>query len=498
MKKAATVTGKALGLMIVILVALFFVAVAWPQRSAPLPDASQNRLISNIHIIDVERGETSQLTNLRIRDGVIAAIDPNLAPVEGERVTEGAGGYLVPGFWDMHVHTFQSSPQMHLPLWVANGVTSVRDLMDCPEEEDSLIACVEDKRRWNNESAEGRLAAPHLVETGSYYLENPDMTPAEAVARVRLYKKRGLDAIKVYNRLRPDSYFAAADEAQSRGLRLVGHLPKAVSLPEAIEAGQISFEHARVLPRHCFDRVEAWRKGELDDLSDTALTELFVTGYDPARCDEAIAALASAEAWIVPTHTTREEDARATDPDFIDDPRLAYLDPLSRWAYNDDLSGTRDRYPGERGKRALNADFDHGLHLTSQAHDGGVGILVGTDTVIGGFRYHDEMAHLIRAGLTTAEVLRAATIDAARYVGLEDATGSVTVGKRADLVLLSDNPLQNIDNTRTIRAVFQNGRLYDRERLDDMLAFVRGQARAPHNWAKLLWGFARTSVRSDL
>jgi imidazolonepropionase-like amidohydrolase len=200
----------------------------------------------------------------------------------------------------------------------------------------------------------------------------------------------------------------------------------------------------------------------------------------------------------VPTHVTREEDARATDPAFSGDDRFAYLDPLSRWAWRDDLSGTRSRYPLEAGSRALRAYFDHGLRLTGEAHAAGVGILVGTDTVLGGFRYHDEMAHLVRAGLTPAEVLRAATLDAARYAGEEFSSGSVTVGKRADLVLLDANPLEDIANTRRIRAVVQGGRLYDRGRIDALLAFVRDEAEAPHNWAKLLWGFARSSVRGEL
>jgi adenine deaminase len=117
---------------------------------------------------------------------------------------------------------------------------------------------------------------------------------------------------------------------------------------------------------------------------------------------------------------------------------------------------------------------------------------------MGGFRYHDEMGLLARAGLSPADVLRAATIDAARHAGLERSSGSVAVGKRADLVLLDSNPLEDIGATRRIRAVFLNGRLYDRARLDALLGFTRAQASSPANWMKLLWGFARSSVSSDL
>ncbi len=489
--------GKSIAAVLGLVVLLAVALILWPAPEAPLADPARNRLIENVRVVDVVTGTAGPLVAVEIRDGAIAAIGPGIVAGDLARLN-GRGGFLVPGFWDMHVHSFQASPQMHLPLWIANGVTNVRDMMDCPQERDSLIACAGDKRRWNAEVAAGQRTAPRIVEVASYYLERPELTPQDAVARVRTYKARGIDAVKVYNRLSPATYRAAATEARAQRLRLVGHLPKAVGLDEAIDAGQLSFEHAHILPRHCFARADDWRQGRLDGEAPTALAEMIVAGHDPARCAAAFARMRQAGTWLVPTHVTREEDARAGDPGFANDPRLDYLDPLSRWAWNDDLGGTLSRYPGVRGERALRAYFDHGLRLTGQAHAAGVGILVGTDTGLGGFRYHDEMAHLVRAGLTTADVLRAATIDAARYVGMEASAGSIAIGKRADLVLLDANPLVDIANTRRIRAVVQDGRLYDRERLNALLAFVRGQASAVHNSAKLLWAFARSSVSGDL
>ncbi len=388
---------------------------------------------------------------------------------------------------------------MHLPLWIAGGVTNVRDMMDCPREADALIACTADKRRWNAASQAGRMAAPTIREMASHYLEQPSITPAEATGLVKAYAARGVDAIKVYNRLSRPAYFAAASAAQAADRRLVGHLPKVIALGEAIGAGQISFEHGHVLPRHCFAGAAAWRSGALDAVPPTGLAEQVVAQHDPDACTAAFTQMAAAGAWLVPTHVTREEDARAADPAFHADPRLdAYLDPLSRWAFDDDLAATRSRYPGARGALALRRYFDHGLTLTGRAHAAGVGILVGTDTVIGGLKFHDEMAHLAAAGLSNAAVLRAATLDAARYAGQDRVAGSVAVGKRADLVLLAANPLENIGNSRSIRAVVHHGRLYDRAALARLQAFTKEQAVAPHNMAKLIWGFIRSSVRSDL
>jgi hypothetical protein len=450
-----------------------------------------------VRVVDVELGRASALSSVLVRGGMIRAIG-DLPAVPGVPVLDGKGGYLVPGFWDMHMHSFQLSPQLHLPLFVANGITSVRDMMDCPEEQDTLIACVADKRRWNADAQAGRLASPRFVEVASYYFEGPELTPDEASRRARIYAARRLDMLKVYNRLPRPAYFRVAEEARRNRMRLAGHLPKAIALDEALAAGQTSFEHAHLFARHCFRGADEWRRGKFDRVAPAAFAEAVVARHDPAVCRRAFAAMRSRSAWFVPTHVTREEDARAGDPAFVNDPRLDYLDPLSRWAHRDDLTGTRGAYAGLRGENALRSYFNHGLRLTGEAHRAGVPILVGTDTAIGGFRYHDEMGHLARAGLSPAAILRAATIDAARYARLDRTQGSVSPGKRADLVLLAANPLVDIANTRRIEAVMSGGRLYDRAALDRLLAFTKAQAAAPTNWIKLLWGFARSSVTSDL
>lgn len=493
LKTIATVLGGTIGAMLLVV----SLGILWPLKSAPTPDPRRSYVIEDVRVIDVVAGAAGPPVSVEIRNGMITAIERQVSGAGLPRIS-GRGAYLVPGFWDMHIHSFQLSPQMHLPLWVANGVTNVRDMMDCPGGRDSLIACIADKRRWNVEAEQGQLTAPRFVEVASYYLEGPELTAAEAANRVRTYDERGMDAIKVYDRLSREAYFRAADEARARGMRLVGHLPKPVALNEALAAGQSSFEHAHLFARHCSGHAAEWRQGSGEALSATGTMETFISSHDQAVCSRSFEAFRSAGAWYVPTHVTREEDARAGEANFINDRRLVYLDPLSRWAFRDDLSGTRAAYPGALGERALRAYFEHGLRLTEKAHRAGVQVLVGSDTAIGGFRFHDEMAHLVRAGMTPAQVLRAATIDAARYAGLDQISGSVAVGKRADLVLLEANPLDNIGNARRIRAVFLNGRLYDRTRLDDLLTFVRAQVAAPHVWAKLLWGFARSSVTSDL
>jgi hypothetical protein len=263
------------GLALALLLLLVVAGVLWPAATAPLPDDRQDRLIINVHVIDVERGTASAPTRVLIRRGIIAGIGTALT-APNIFVLDARGGYLLPGFWDMHVHSFQRSPQSDLPLFVANGVTGVRDMMDCPERTDPLIACVADKRRWSREADAGRMAGPRFVEVASFYFERPDTSPDEAARLAAEYKARGLDALKVYNRVPRSTYLQLAAEAKRLNMRLVGHLPTSVSLDEAVAAGQMSFEHARIFPSHCFARAAALRSGTLDRIYPVLVTEVIV------------------------------------------------------------------------------------------------------------------------------------------------------------------------------------------------------------------------------
>lgn len=491
--------GLAWGSGILLLLATVAAAlVLWPLAAAPLPDQASRYFIEGVRVLDVERGMSGAPTSVLVSNGRIVAIGAKIARPPDAVLIAGDDRFLAPGLWDMHVHSFQLSPVLHLPLMVAHGVTSVRDMMGCPASSDSLIACAADKRAWTDAAEAGRLASPRFVGMASYYLEGEATASAEVSARAAAARRQGEDSLKVYNRLGAAAYRRAAAEAKLRQLKLVGHLPKAVSLPDAVAAGQISFEHAHLLPRHCFARSDAWREGRLDKLAPTALAEALVAEHDPAACERAFAVLRANGAALVPTHTTREDDAFAHDADYGNRPGMDYLDRLSRWAWGDDQAGTAAAYPGRRGAVALKRYFDHGVRLTGAAHRAGVRVLVGTDAIPVGLRYHDELAHLVQAGLTPAEAWRAATIEAARFAGLEKDSGSIEVGKRADLLLLTADPLQAIGNSRRIDGVFLAGRLYDRRGVDALKSHIRRVAASPAVAAKLIWGFVRSSVAADL
>ena len=384
---------------------------------------------------------------------------------------------LLPAFWDMHTHVYAVSPLLDLPLYIAYGVTNVRDMQGCPQPNDPFIACAEEKRRWSEEAVAGTRVGPRVVHSTSFMANGPGIrkrlknvpeffetaTPDQARAFVRHFAGR-VEAIKVYDRLPREAYLALVDEARRLGLEVVGHRPLAVSAIEAAQH-QKSIEHARFILQESFPGSAAlrevagtpqWREDRRRMLDE----------HDPAMAEAIFAAMKANGTWYVPTHLTRWVDAYADDARVREDPLLRYLHPLMHWQWLEDVDATVKQDPSPAGRETYREFYRKGLELTGAAHRAGVKILVGTDYIVAGVDVHRELEQLVLAGLTPADALFAATVAPADYFGLSDQYGSVAPGKTADLLLLDANPLEDIRNTQRIHAVIFNGNLYDREKLD--------------------------------
>lgn len=496
MRRVLVVIGKGLAVSVGSVVLLFFVFLIWPLSEPPPAQRHASLLIDGARIVDVERGTLGDPVQLLIRDGRIAAIAAQLgSPPPGTHRFDMRGMFLIPGLWDMHSHSWQISPQLHLPLQLASGVTAVRDMMGCPKASDNLLACHRDKLRWSREAEAGTRAGPRFIADASFFYNDPDLSPTMVADRVTADRQAGVSLLKVYNGLSAPAYRALAEEARQAGLPLAGHVPKSVPLADAVTAGQRSFEHGRIFIEGCFAAGAAWRAGRLDTLSRPSLLRRMLAERDEPGCAAIRSAMAGAGAAFVPTLVTREEDARAHDPAFLDDPRLQLADPLSRWAYRDDAASTTAAYTTAADRALLARALEQAQADTLAAHRAGVPVLVGSDTIIAGPRLHDEMALLVQAGLTPAQVLRAATLDAAQFMGLGSEYGSIAVGKRADMVVLAANPLADIGATRQIAGVMVNGHWHTPRPLID---HVRRQARHPGIVARILWGFLTSPASTSL
>lgn len=454
--------------------------------------------IVHVDVVDVERGELLRDRTVLIRDGTIERIEPTVrggaaaAQEHGaHEVVDGSGGYLIPGLWDMHAHMQARgmppwiSTDWLMPLLVAHGVTGVRDMASSCDGAEGA-ACLERMRDWQRRIHAGELLGPRLLALSSFPLNPPwdrEVTAEQVRGVVGMIREQGLDFIKVYTRWSPQGFALLMAEARRAGIPVSGHIPLRVTTIEASQAGLRSIEHARDLPFDCFAGAAEFRATARSQNPPVEVMRAMVDEHDEARCAEIFRTLVRNDTWYVPTHITRRMDAYADDAAFRADPRLRYIPPTILESWNRDADRMVALDPTPEGRRVMRGFYERGLEITGAAHRAGVRVLVGTD---GGDTYafpgsgvHDELGELVLAGLSPAEALRAATSSSAEFLGLGDLHGSVATGRRADLVLLDANPLEDIDAVRRIRAVVFRGEHLDRAALDALLAQAEATAARP-------------------
>jgi imidazolonepropionase-like amidohydrolase len=469
-----------LSFSVVIAFCLLLEPVCAAQFDLPAgPTVITHATVLNPGTSSIQRNQTVVITGDRITS--VSDAEKFQLP-KNARVIDATGQYLIPGLWDMHVHSafgdwFPGGRDIILPLFIANGVTGVRDMGgDVPV-----------LMEWRKEIASGQIVGPRMVISGPMldaYLPNGKLrfpssiavsTPASAVAAVDSLKAQGVDFIKVQSVISHDAYLAAAAEAHKQGLPIVGHVPDKVRIQEVVEAGQKSIEHLMGIFEGCSTEEDKFIKGEGN-------LKLLLTTQDQQRCESLIKLLAQNQTWQVPTLAWQRGGT------FLDQRDLKH-DPLDKYvpAYWRDV--TWHRFTDEmmpdllRDPLALRQEyFAHNLQMVGAMHRAGVPFMAGTDTapgvyIVPGFSLHDELANFVEAGFTPMEALQTATSNPARFLGMETSFGSVEPGKIADLLLLSANPLEDIRNTRKISIVVANGRVFDRAALDHILMLVEAAAK---------------------
>lgn len=444
---------------------------------SPSPVVPPPLAIVGVNVIDVREGRLLPDRTVVIDEGWIRSVEAGGAAPEGARVLDGSGRYLIPGLIDAHAHlNHPAAPEVLMPQFVAHGVTGVREMASDCERPDMGTECIDRMKAWRERIDAGRLVGPRLLAISSFPINPPwDYEVAEAEARgmVGLLAERGIDVLKTYYRLSPEAFGWFVDEARARGLDAAGHIPLRMTSEAASDAGLRSLEHARDFLFDCFPGTAAFRATARSQNPPMDVMRSMVEDHDPARCAEIFATFVENDTWYVPTHVTRRMDAFADDPGFRDDPRRKYL-PESVWA---EWQADADRMvaldPSPEGRRVVRGFYETGLEITGAAHAAGVKIALGTDAgdtyVFPGSGAHDELGELVKAGLTPAEALAAGTIRAAELLRVEAEYGTVEPGKRADLVLLRADPLEDIDHVRDVERVFLAGAEYDRTDLDGML-----------------------------
>ncbi len=424
------------------------VALARPAR------AQQPLVVTHVTVIDGTHSTPRPDQTVVVRGNRIVTVAPSgsVRVPAAARVVEGRGKFLIPGLWDMHVHTAVIGGRELLGLYVANGVTGVRDMAG---DWATLTG-------WRSDIRRGRTPGPRMVLSGPY-LEGGGVpiphilarTPEEGRAGVDSLVRLGVDFVKVHSQLTREAYFAIARRAREVGIPFAGHVPRVVGAASASDSGQRSIEHLLAIPAPC------------TPAESIALRPRFPVQSAIGRCSsEDLGQLYSRfvrnGTWVTPTFVAGYEVAAWPERWLPGDSLGHYLpDTLRRFVAA--IFPMPDSIPpgADSVGRSM---FAKRLAQVADMHRAGVGILTGTDAPLRnsppGFGLHEEFVLLARGGLTPFEIIRASTLQPARYLGMVDSLGTVAAGRLADLVLLDANPLTDIRNTRRIAAVVADGRFY--------------------------------------
>src|SRR5688572_7665622 len=424
-------------------------AIAVARSLARRP--SRPVVFRNANVFDAEAGRMRPRTTVVVTGNRITAVgeDARVAVPAGAEVIDVAGKTLMPGMWDMHVHMGDDEGLMHL----AAGVTTVRDLANDTEE------TLARKRRI----AEGTLVGPRMIVAG--FMDGPGpfagptkvlvSTADSARAWVNRYADFGYEQIKIYSSIDPAIVPAIVDAAHKRGLRVSGHVPQGMTAEEFVRAGADELQHTNFL------FLNFWR----DSVKDTRTPERFTAPAQRAalvdlraeRVARFIRLLKERGTVIDPTLVAFEAMFAAR-PGVVDPSYAAIADRVPPNVRRGFLIGGLP--VGDSLDQRYKDSFLAFQRMVKAMHDAGVPIVAGTDA-FAGFAFHRELELYAAAGIPASDVLRIATINAAKIMKRDRDLGSIAPGKLADLIIVDGNPAQRISDIRRVTYVMKDGLVYD-------------------------------------
>ena len=452
--------------------------------------------IENVAVIHPENGLSQRQTVIIQGEKIIKVVpskDLILSPKN--KIIDGTGKYLMPGLWDAHVHFAYMedlAPSM-FDLFLGYGITSVRDTggkMD-------FVKMWKDKALANpNDAPRVMIAGPLLDGMPNVYdgssPERPPLsvglaTVEAAAKKVNELDSLGVDLLKAYEMLTPEQFAIIAKMAKEKGLKVTGHVPLSMDVISASNLGLSSMEHMRNLELSCAsnaDELLQQRLRLLEAEKDSAggilrsklhnlQREIAVKNYDDDRANEILKVLAKNQTWQIPTlalgvgMTNRHFEK----PEWQESVTFLPEAIEKQWKNNVELV-----------KQAEVTDFriqysDWMIKMVNKIQNAQIGIMAGTDCPIfmltPGQSLHEELALLVKSGLSPLEAIKTATVNPAKYFNLQHELGLVQEGMWADLILLDANPLVDITNTTRINAVVKNGKYFDKNELNAILKRAR-------------------------
>ena len=456
------------------IISFILLLVIWGNLKA------QNIIFTNVNVISMKDSSIELNRSVLIRNGKIVSIEEAVpGDSKGKTVViDGQGAYMLPGLFDMHMHFYHDmgldkkylKEEVKLPL--ANGVTTVRIMNGMPE-----------YLELKNDIAAGKIAGPEMFVASPQFvgkwpfrepLEGRMVTNAnEAEKAVKEYKARGYDAIKLTEFVGAEAYDAVIKTAGELGLKVTGHVGPYVTLDKALAAHQqiehfdefieallpdTSFNHGRSVSDYgIWDRKKAWPTVEF---------------VDESRIEALVQKVKQSNIYVTATNYffTKYFGIGATKEEIEHFDCYEYVPAFMKKRGDEAFNYYWDNPPsGDLRKKYVRIRYEFATAL----YNAGVKLMTGSDGpewyLAPGFTVHDEIESYVKAGLSNFAALQTATINPATYLGIDKRKGTIEEGKEADFVLLEKNPLEDIKNTRTIKAVYADKKFYDRAQLDRLL-----------------------------
>ncbi len=429
--------------------------------------AAQSLVIKNANVLTMEDEQILEGQTIILQDEMIQWIGPDeMAEIpEDAKIVEGEY-YVMPGLAEMHAHIPGSNQGVEamentLALYLSQGITTIRGMLGDP-------AHLELRERAKS----GEFFSPRIFTSGPSFSGNTATDPEVTRQMVRDQYEAGYDLLKFHPGITLENFEAATDEANSLGIEFSGHISIDVGLERSLRAGKGSIDH--------LDRYMEFLAGDAADREDPPI---IFFGYDLTphvdenRIDEAARITAEADVWNVPTNTLLEN---VFNPDYSVEqmqnwPGMEFIPAQTVEGWSNYVNQVRagDAYDPDQAREFLEIR----KKLTYALHRHNAGLLLGADAPQifnpPGYSAHRELALLVDAGLSPFEAIKTGTVNVGRYLDEEDQTGRVAPGYRADLILLSANPLETIPFNQYIEGVVYRGNFADREQLDEILNYLR-------------------------
>lgn len=413
----------------------------------------------DVSVIPIDRPGAIAHQTVLVREGRIAAVGPTATiavPADAIRI-DGRGGFVLPGFADMHTHPFRP---FDLLTFLANGITTIRVMWG----DTAQLA-------WRRDVERGALIGPRIVTSGAIIDGDPPSQPtmrvltdpARARAEVEAQHRAGYDFIKVYNSVPKAVYDTIVAVARELGMPVAGHVPFEAGLAGAFAARQASIEHLRGYVAELVPADAPVQPGPT-----LKARTLAWNSADRSRIPALVERTVRAGVWNCPTIVVGYQFMlpAAEHQQLMARPEARLLRPEGA-PDRSTISWLADFTEADfvEAKRAVGPQ----LELVAALAQAGARLMIGTDSWLQGFAFQDELELFERAGVPRQQILEYATRGGADFLGRAHQQGAVAVGLVADLQLVEANPLAGLSNLRRRRGVMARGRWFDRQELDGML-----------------------------